>query len=103
MFQRPGPYVDYHHGGGHPWYGFVMCVLLLALVALAAFSAWRLTHPATAALSAAAPPAAKPADPALGELRLRYARGEVTRDEYLQRLTDLGGVAPPSESPPSEA
>ena len=87
-------------------YGLVMFLLLLALVALAAFSAWRLTHPATAtvgAAPAATPTAAKPADPALAELRLRYARGEVERDDYLQRVADLGGVAPPSDSPPSDA
>jgi Short C-terminal domain len=30
-------------------------------------------------------------DGALEELRLRYARGEMTREDYTQRLTDLGG------------
>lgn len=28
-------------------------------------------------------------DPALAELRLRYARGEVSREEFLQRKVDL--------------
>jgi hypothetical protein len=32
-------------------------------------------------------------DPALAELRLRYARGEVTQEEYLIRAYDLGGHA----------
>jgi uncharacterized membrane protein len=31
------------------------------------------------------------ADPALHELRLRYARGELSRDEFLERSRDLGG------------
>jgi putative membrane protein len=30
------------------------------------------------------------ADPALHELRLRYARGELSRDEFLERSRDLG-------------
>jgi hypothetical protein len=38
-------------------------------------------------------------DPALAELRLRYARGEVTQEEYLIRAYDLGGS--PVYSPPS--
>ncbi|MFV2199074.1 SHOCT domain-containing protein [Nocardiopsis sp. LOL_012] len=29
------------------------------------------------------------ADPALQELRMRYARGEIDREEYLERLIDL--------------
>lgn len=37
--------------------------------------------------------------PALAELDLRYARGEIDRDEYLQRRADLSGQAPPGPSP----
>ena len=33
-------------------------------------------------------------DGALSELRLRYARGEVSREEYLQAAADLGSPAP---------
>jgi putative membrane protein len=33
--------------------------------------------------------------PGLDELDMRYARGEVTREEYLQRRADLTGMAPP--------
>ena len=47
-------------------------------------------------------------DPALGELRLRYARGEIDRDEYARRAGDLGypvspppGPPPPGASPPT--
>ena len=43
-----------------------------------------------------------PRHPALDELDLRYARGEVSREEYLQRRADLlgaGGPQPPF--PPS--
>jgi len=37
-----------------------------------------------------------PFDPALGELRTRYARGEIDRDEYFRRAADLGAVMPPA-------
>jgi putative membrane protein len=37
-------------------------------------------------------------DEALEVLRLRYARGEMTREEFLQASDDLGGsVSPPQE------
>src|SRR5262245_24288769 len=44
---------------------------------------------------------------ALAELDLRYARGEIGRDQYVQRRADLGGIAAPASeattvvSPPS--
>jgi putative membrane protein len=42
-----------------------------------------------------------PVDPAATELRIRYARGELTRDEYLQRAHDLGiAPGPPPPGPP---
>jgi uncharacterized membrane protein len=37
--------------------------------------------------------------PGLDELDMRYARGEVARDEYLERRTDLLGLAPPPPAP----
>jgi uncharacterized membrane protein len=40
------------------------------------------------------------ADPALRELRVRYARGEVPREEYLERARDLGAWDPPPPGPP---
>jgi uncharacterized membrane protein len=33
-------------------------------------------------------------DAALEQLRMRYARSEITRDEYLQMVQDLGGAPP---------
>lgn len=34
-------------------------------------------------------------DGALDTLRMRYARGEMTREEFLQASADLGGPEPP--------
>ena len=39
--------------------------------------------------------------PGLDELDMRYARGEVTRSEYLERRADLTGTAPAPPPPPS--
>jgi putative membrane protein len=39
--------------------------------------------------------------PGLDELDMRYARGEVSRSEYLERRADLSGIAPPAAPPPS--
>ena len=44
----------------------------------------------------APPPSAPAVDPALNEARLRYARGEISRDDYLRIATDLSGQAPPT-------
>lgn len=41
--------------------------------------------------------------PALHELDLRYARGDIDRTEYLQRRADLLGQAPPPSQPPGPA
>jgi hypothetical protein len=38
------------------------------------------------------PPALPPRDHAQDELRVRYARGDIDRTEYLERATDLGIV-----------
>ena len=38
--------------------------------------------------------------PALDELDLAYARGQVTRDEYFRRRADLTGWGPPGGPPP---
>jgi hypothetical protein len=40
-------------------------------------------------------------DGAIEELRLRYARGEMTREEYTQRFSDLGGD-PTARGPASD-
>jgi hypothetical protein len=36
-----------------------------------------------------------PPNPALAELEMLYARGEVSRTDFLARRADLGGLAPP--------
>lgn len=65
--------------GGAMWIGMILYGLLVAaLIALAVAATLRLLR-------------GRPTTPstATGELDLRYARGELDRDEYLQRRADL--------------
>ena len=84
------------NAGGWPdglsWVMFALLLLLfLIAVASLALALYDRSHRSVA-------PAPAPSG-ALGELELRYARGEMGRDEYLQRRADLGGApAPPSEA-----
>jgi uncharacterized membrane protein len=90
-----------HFGGGHGGpgvFGLLFFVVLIALAAVMAFSLFRLYRTRHELTAGPVQPAARPEDGAVAELRLRYARGEVARDEFLSRLRDLGGQLP--EGPP---
>jgi putative membrane protein len=78
---------------------FVWFLLIGGLVALAVLLALRLTGRSPTAATAAGPPRSA-LDPAVNELRLRYARGEISRDEYLRTAADLGAPLPPPDAPP---
>jgi putative membrane protein len=70
-------------GGGFMWFWAVLWVVVLALlVAGAIWLARTLTRP---------PRLPSGPGPARAELDLRYARGELDREEYLQRRADLEG------------
>jgi putative membrane protein len=76
-------------GGGFMWFWAVFWVVVLALlVAGAIWLARTLTHPSSPPGGPAEP------NPARTELDLRYARGDLTREEYLQRRGDLEGGRP---------
>jgi len=78
---------------GHRGLGFVLLiVLLIVLAALVGYAAARF-----AGRGRPAPPAVAPAgDEPLALLRLRYARGEIDREAFLQASADLGGLSPPT-------
>jgi len=96
------------HAHDQWWYGPLHFVLLAALVVLLVLAiVWLVRRLSPRALGAgtvgvgAAMPTAT--DPAVAELRLRYARGDVERDAYLQSFADLTGRAeawPPGEAEP---
>jgi uncharacterized membrane protein len=90
------------------WLGMVHeLVPLLFLVAIVAFGIWavhRITEERRLAVAGAGATPYRRGDGALAELRLRYARGELDRDEFAQRFRDLGGESPePSPPSPPEA
>lgn len=101
---RYGP--AFHHGPGV--FAWVFLALLVALVALGVVALVRMWAGDRGRILARpfappfAPHHAPPVDPALGELRLRYARGEIDRDEYARRAGDLGYPLPPgaASTPP---
>ena len=95
------------HGYGLGVIGWLIPLLFLAaLVALLVLLFTRLRHPLTmppGTTHAPPPPPAPAPDAALAHARLRYARGEVSRDEYLQLAADLGGDVQPSAPGPPPA
>ena len=92
--------VDNHGGPGTlAWVIFALELLMLAALAvlLVRAFAWRPRPAGPRFIRKQAP--GEPLD----VVRYRYARGELTRDEYLQATRDLGGEpeAPTDELPPS--
>jgi uncharacterized membrane protein len=105
MWDRIGP-----RAVDHAWWPGIVgdLVPLLFLVALVAFGIWavrRITDQNRMQMVGAVPSVPADADSALHELRLRYARGELDRDEFVQRFRDLGGegLEPPPPSSPEAA
>ena len=102
-----GPYE--HFGPGFidrpGWDGFGWLMPLLFLSVFAGIAVWailRMTRQQQQQLAAATPAGAPPAYPAAPQdgavehARLRYAMGEITREEYLQIARDLGAPAEPT-------
>jgi uncharacterized membrane protein len=100
MWERPG-----WHAVDHGWWPAIVgdLVPLLFLVALVAFGIWavrRMTDQNRVQMVGSGPAASAATDSAQHELRLRYARGELGRDEFVRRFRDLGGEGP-EPAPPS--
>jgi uncharacterized membrane protein len=84
-------------------------LLLLMLAALIGLAVWAITRATgrRGTPGAFGPSAAWPAewsrqgpDQALQAARLRYAQGEITREEYMRLVADLGGQVPAPSGPP---
>jgi uncharacterized membrane protein len=96
FFQGPGFAV--HRGSEWQWVLASVLRFIAVLLVIAAIvylvRAYLLSRPRT-------PQGPAPfRSPGLDELDMRYARGEVTRSEYLERRADLTGMAPPPPPPP---
>ena len=99
-----GPPRFERHGGWewlHALFGLLFVAAIVALIVFLLLRVFDRNQPKPVASGPIYPPPRSPApgfDPALAELRLRYARGEVSRDDFLRISTDLG--APPPAPPP---
>jgi hypothetical protein len=108
MFFRPHPDRMAGHG---MFLGWLIALLVLAvLVAVVIYAVIRLTshHGPAAPVPVGGPPWGPRfgpfgPDPAIEQARMRYARGEIPRDDYLRLLGDLGwaGAPPPPPAPPA--
>ena len=95
--------------GGFHWFGLVPMLLFAVLIGVIVWAVIRLTREGGSRALAGNGGSATTSTPirpdgALEELRLRYARGEMTREDYADRLRDLtGGPAargPAAPGPP---
>jgi uncharacterized membrane protein len=84
-----------HHGGGH-WITWILPVVFALLLAATFF--WFVLQTRGGRIIGARPVQAVAAgDVALDELRLRYARGEVSREDFLAADADLRGTLSSSD------
>jgi uncharacterized membrane protein len=101
--------MDHRRGGDFPWqdgpryahdswwYGPLHVVFILLLVALLVVGiVWLVRRLQVGAAPLPASPTGPTAttptlDPAVAALRLRYAQGDVSRDDYLKTMDDLAG------------
>lgn len=78
--------------GEHIIAGIVLLVLVMVVLTLLFFLLYRLLRHSSSGWGAHSA--------AIRELEMRYARGEIGRDEFLQRRSDLVARAGPSNLPP---
>ena len=67
-------------------------VMLLVWVGVGIWAVMRFTSRPIPLGAGVGPAPLPPRDPALEELRIRYARGELEREDFAQRMRDLGGT-----------
>jgi len=111
---RYGPFAFHHGHALFAWLFLALVAALFVLAVLAVIFLWRRSVRA-GPLTRAGFEQPSPSDPAVAELRMRYARGEVSPEEYARRLADLGyrldpgawphppASAPPTPTPPPPA
>jgi putative membrane protein len=108
LFNQMNPRFGHPGGfGHHGWalFGLLPLILWAILIGVAIWGVLRITSRRAVLVPAASAPVAMAPRPdgALEEVRLGYARGEMSREEFVQRSKDLGGAEPAPEpvDPPS--
>ena len=83
-------YGHFGHGPGvFGWFFLAMFIALIVLAVVALVRSWKgLGNARSFPYAMQRPPHG--IDPALAELRVRYARGEIDSDEYAHRAANLG-------------
>jgi hypothetical protein len=107
FFWQDGPY----HGHDAWWTAPLHALLVLLLVALLVVCVIWLVRRLSPGVAQGATPAVAPAgavvfagtptatDPAVATLRMRYAKGEVSREDFQNAIEDLTGAAPAAAWP----
>ena len=96
----PGP--GFHHGpGAFGWLLFAVMAAFLVVAVIALLRLWRRPP----GMGSGPRPWPRPGgpwgvDPALTELRVRYARGEITWEDFAERAARLGHPVPPGPGAP---
>ena len=85
----------YDWGEGGDWGGWITMLLTVLFLAAAVigvvFLVLGISRGRTDSSPESAPPTSGPESDARDIVRRRYASGEIDREEYLQKLRDLGG------------
>ena len=66
--------------------------MVLVLIGVGIWAVLRITSRPVALSAGVGPVLLPPRDTAVEELRIRYARGELEREDFAQRMRDLGGA-----------
>ena len=97
---RPDGVLVYHHGGPGALGWTIFALQLVVVLGIAWLLASLLLGRLVRRPALAAAPATGSTGGPLETLHMRYARGEIDRDAYLQARSDLGGEPEhPSEQP----
>jgi uncharacterized membrane protein len=104
VFEMDGPWQGNPPGYVHhdAWWGFFHLLPFVLLLVLIGVGVWAVLRFSSRPLMTAGTGVvgAPPRDAAVEELRIRYARGELGRDDFAQRMRDLGhpdiAPAPPT-------
>ena len=82
--------------GDHSWWAsgrpIVPLIMFAILIGVLVWGVLRLSSAKTSPVPDTAAVAGARHDGALEEVRVRYARGEMNREEFMQRFRDLGGT-----------
>ena len=99
---RQQPYWEHAHHA-HPLLHLLVIALVVFLLVAAGIWLYHRFFRHAAVAPMLVPASATGAEGPLGVVQLRYARGEISRDEYRQLTVDLGGSVDEPPAPDEQA